>query len=193
MNSNRTRWLIGILMVLALGASGMWFLPGRGDTQLSRLDVTISGHRPLETAAGVTEFGSQAELQRSYPEATFHFDRDIDFTREKLVHAIWFGDGFVSPGGSGPTAVVYSQLTPQSRLAGQRVFLAVEEPWYTGRVFGRVFQEDWYTLPKSTEVSIVGPGQAALWDGVHWLFAALAVLFPLAAVFEWKFRRRATA
>jgi hypothetical protein len=189
MNGNRTRWLIGILTVLALGVSGSWFLPGGTGAQLAPLEVTISGHRPLETATGVTEFGSLAELEQFYPAAKFHLSRDIDFTREKLIHTTWFGDGFVPPGGLGASSVVYSQLAPRSRLAGQRIFLAVEEPRYTGRVFSQVFHEDWYTLPKGTEVNIVGPQQAALWDGVHWFCAVLAVLFPLAAVVEWKWRR----
>lgn len=188
MNGNRTRWLIGILTVLALGVSGVWFLPGRAGAQLAPLEVTVRGHRPLETATGVHEFGSLPELKQFYPDAEFHLGRDIDFAREKLVHTTWFGDGFVPPGGLSASSVVYSQLAPHSRLAGQRIFLAVDEPRCAGRVFSQVFHEDWYTLPKGTEVNIVGPQQAALWDGVHWLCAALAVLFPLAAVAEYKWR-----
>ena len=188
MSSNRTRWLIGILTVLALGVSGAWFLPGGAGSQLAPLEVTVSGDRPLRLVTGVNEFGSLAELEQLYPAATFRLSRDIDFTREKLVHATWFGDGFVPPGGLGPTSVVYSQLIPLSRLAGQKVFLAVEEPRSEGRVFSQVLHEDWYTLPKSVEVNIVDPQHAVLLDGAHWLCAALAVLLPLATVLEWKWR-----
>jgi hypothetical protein len=190
MSGKQTRWLIGIPAVLALGVSGAWFLPGGAGTQLEPLEVTVSGERPMELATGVNEFASLAELEQFYPAATFRLSRDIDFTRDKLVHTTWLGDGFVPPGGLGTSSVVYSQLKPRSRLAGHKVFLAVEEPRSVGRVFSQVFHEDWYTLPKSTEVNIVGPQQALLWDGAHWLCAALAVIFLLAAVTEWKWRDR---
>jgi len=131
------------VLLAATGATAVLADDAEKGPQPSALSVKTS--EPLTSAGkpGVTQFGSQDDVDKAFGKGKVTLERPIDFAKEELVFVRW--------GTSGPP---FGDLKFKSSPK-EGISFYVQEP--NVQVRGQAYKlgADWFTVPKGTKVSLV--------------------------------------